>query len=126
MTRSSRKTARPVAFAADGHDHMSCIAEALQRAVALCESRGTQLTELRRRVLELVWSSHEPIGAYRILEQLDRPLPGQMRGKARRAAPPTVYRALDFLIEQGLVHRIESLNAFVGCDQPQATMRDNS
>jgi Fur family zinc uptake transcriptional regulator len=67
---------------------------------------------LRRRVLELVWTSHEPIGAYRLLELLDREAGG------RRAAPPTVYRALDFLMEQGLVHRIESLNAFVGCDQP--------
>jgi Fur family zinc uptake transcriptional regulator len=106
----------PSAFAASGHDHGACVADALLRAQALCEGRGARLTELRRRVLELVWSSHEPVGAYRLLEQLDRDAGGQ----ARRAAPPTVYRALDFLIEQGLVHRIESLNAFVGCDQPLA------
>jgi len=103
-------------FARHGHDHQACVADALRRADALCEDRGTKLTDLRRRVLKLVWSSHEPIGAYRILEQLDPTVTGQ----TKRAAPPTVYRALDFLMEQGLVHRIESLNAFVGCDQPHA------
>jgi Fur family transcriptional regulator, zinc uptake regulator len=63
-------------------------------------------------VLELVWTSHEPVGAYDILSSLG--------GDGRRAAPPTVYRALEFLLEQGLVHRIESLNAFVGCADPKA------
>lgn len=88
------------------HDHGSCVDTALDRAAALCERRGTRLTDLRRQVLELVWSGHEPVGAYDILARMGR------------AAPPTVYRALDFLIEQGLVHRIESLNAYVGCDRP--------
>jgi len=63
-------------------------------------------------VLELVWSSHAPIGAYGLLERLSR--------ERRGATPPTVYRALDFLLAQGLVHRIESLNAFVGCADPAA------
>jgi Fur family zinc uptake transcriptional regulator len=90
------------------HDHESCIDAALDRAAALCTRRGARLTELRRRVLELVWSGHEPVGAYDVLARMGR------------AAPPTVYRALDFLIEQGLVHRIESLNAYVGCDRPDA------
>lgn len=118
--RPSRSTGRPLpappAFAHRGHDHGACVAEALGHAERLCESRGTRLTDLRRRVLELVWSSHEPVGAYRLLELLDR----EAGGTGRRAAPPTVYRALDFLMEQGLVHRIESLNAFVGCDQPHS------
>ena len=39
-------------------------------------------------------------------------------GGTGAAAPPTVYRALDFLMAHGLVHRIESLNAFIGCDHP--------
>ena len=98
--------ARKKAFAP--HDHENCIDIALDRAAALCERRGARLTELRRRVLELVWRGHEPVGAYDLLAQMGR------------AAPPTVYRALDFLIEQGLVHRIESLNAYVGCDRPDA------
>jgi len=66
----------------------------------------------RRRVLELVWTSHEPVGAYDLLSKLG--------DDGRKAAPPTVYRALDFLLDQGLVHRIESLNAFIGCPSPKA------
>ncbi len=66
---------------------------------------------MRRDVLELVWRGHEPIGAYDLLDALRTKHPG--------AAPPTVYRALDFLIGQGLVHRIESLNAYVGCNRPE-------
>ena len=93
------------------HDHDRCIADALEMAEAVCARRGARLTPLRRRVLELVWNSHRPAGAYAILDQL--------REGDRGAAPPTVYRALDFLMEQGLIHRIESLNAFVGCDHPE-------
>ena len=93
------------------HDHQRCISTALQAAEQLCGSKGVRFTELRRRVLELVWQSHRPLGAYDILDTLSRE-------DGRRAAPPTVYRALDFLLEQGLVHRIASLNAFVGCSSP--------
>jgi Fur family zinc uptake transcriptional regulator len=81
--------------------------EALDRAEALCARRGAQLTELRRQVLRLVLEADQPVGAYALLDRL----------KAERAgaAPPTVYRALDFLLEQGLIHKVERLNAFVGC-----------
>ena len=82
----------------------------LARAEALCGERGVRLTDQRRRVLEILCTAGRPIGAYEILEA--------MRDGARPPAPPTVYRALDFLLEQGLVHRIESLHAFVGCDHP--------
>jgi Fur family zinc uptake transcriptional regulator len=111
---SKNPTKSDVVFAA-AHDHRRCIDDALDKAAALCEQRGARLTELRRRVLELVWRSHEPIGAYTILEQLQRERGG--------AAPPTVYRALDFLLELGLVHRIESLNAFIGCPHPDLRHR---
>ena len=94
------------------HDHQLCIDDALDRAEAICAARGARLTPIRRRVLEIVWRGHRPTGAYAILEALHRP--------RRAAAPPTVYRALDFLIGQGLVHRLESLNAYVGCPQPDA------
>jgi Fur family zinc uptake transcriptional regulator len=79
----------------------------LDQAALLCAGRGAQLTDLRRQVLGLVLASDQPVGAYALLDQL----------KATRAgaAPPTIYRALDFLLEQGLIHRIERLNAFVGC-----------
>lgn len=99
------------AAGATSHDHAHCIASALAQADALCEQRGARLTKNRRRVLELVWQSHAPVGAYDVLERL--------REDGVRAAPPTVYRALEFLMSQGLVHRIETRNAFVGCPQPQ-------
>ena len=76
----------------------------------MCAERQGRLTPIRRRVLELVWGSHRPIGAYDILATLQQ--------DGRSAAPPTVYRALDFLMAHGLVHKIESLNAFVGCADP--------
>lgn len=93
------------------HDHSRCVSAALDTAEELCARDGARLTALRKRVLELVWQSHKPLGAYDILDTLSRE-------DGRRAAPPTVYRALDFLLEQGLVHRIASLNAFMGCTSP--------
>lgn len=95
------------------HDHRQCVASALGAAERICDRRRVKLTPLRRRILELVWRSHAPVGAYEILELL-------AASEGRRAAPPTVYRSLDFLIEQGLVHRIESLNAFAGCAHPES------
>ncbi|MDP6689570.1 MAG: Fur family transcriptional regulator [Alphaproteobacteria bacterium] len=97
------------AFAPPGHDHASCVLSALDAAEAVCARRGERLTPLRRRVLELVWRGHRPVGAYDLLAMLQHE-----RG---RVAPPTVYRALDFLCEQGLVHRLDSLQAFIGCGQ---------
>lgn len=98
----------------DEHNHAICISEALHNAAKLCLQRGVRLTPLRLQVLELVWRSHKPLGAYTILESLQT-------AQGRRAAPPTVYRALDFLLAQGLIHRIASLNAFIGCLHPEAT-----
>jgi Fur family zinc uptake transcriptional regulator len=94
------------------HDHDRCIDAALDRAGELCGRRGARLTRLRRRVLELVWQSHAAVKAYDLLAELGR--------KGAAAKPPTVYRALDFLMAHGLVHRLESLNAYVGCPQPDA------
>lgn len=96
-------------FPDQDHDHQGCISAALTTAEDLCRERGARLTDLRRRVLELVWTSHKPVGAYALLARLQEQGP---------AAPPTVYRALDFLLEQGLIHRLASLNAFVGCARP--------
>jgi len=85
---------------------------ALAQAEALCQQRGVRLTDLRRRVLEIIWSHPKPMGAYAILDVL--------RDDGRQGAPPTVYRALDFLLEQGLIHRLASLNVFTGCCQPDS------
>ncbi len=103
-------------FAGDGHGHRTCVEVALATAARLCLERRARLTPLRRRVLELVWRSHAPVGAYDILGRLSA---AQGTAKERRrSAPPTVYRALEFLLAQGLIHRIESLNAYVGCVHP--------
>ena len=99
------------AFTRPGHDHGHCVEEALDRADALCDAQGARLTELRRGVLELVWRGHEPVGAYALLDALKQSHPN--------AAPPTIYRALEFLAAHGLIHRIESLNAYIGCDHPE-------
>lgn len=92
------------------HNHDHCIRTAIQRAQTVCEQQGVRLTPVRRRVLELVWQNHKPTGAYELLPQL--------AADGFNSAPPTVYRALDFLLEIGLIHRISSLNAFIGCDHP--------
>ncbi|MEX0730186.1 MAG: Fur family transcriptional regulator [Aquisalimonadaceae bacterium] len=97
-------------FRSAAHDHSHCVDEALSQAERNCADRGVRLTHIRRRVLELIWRRHEPVKAYDLLDQL--------RLEHRGAAPPTVYRALDFLLAEGLIHRIESLNAYVGCGDP--------
>ncbi len=98
-------------FPPASHNHDDCVATAIETAENLCRERGLRFTALRQRVLALVWDSHKPIGAYDILEKLS--------AEGKRAAPPTVYRALDFLIDAGLVHRLASLNAFIGCPDPE-------
>ncbi len=98
------------AFLRRDHDHARCVSAAMVDATRVCAERGARLTQLRRRVLEIVWQSHRPLGAYEIL--------GVLGDEGRSAAPPTVYRALEFLLEHGLVHRIASMNAFMGCARP--------
>ncbi|MGB0723468.1 MAG: Fur family transcriptional regulator, partial [Gammaproteobacteria bacterium] len=92
------------------HNHSGCVRDALDSAERYCADKGLRLTDTRRRVLELIWGDHKPVGAYALLEQLG--------DDGRKAAPPTVYRALDFLLEHGLIHRVASLNAFIGCAHP--------
>ncbi len=79
------------------------------RVEEACQRQGAQLTPLRRRVLDIFSGSSSPLGAYAILEELSR-------REGKQVAPPTVYRALDFLLERGFVHKIETLNAYVPCE----------
>ena len=83
----------------------------LNKAETLCLERGVRLTPQRRTVLEILCESEKPLSAYDILDL--------MRESTKSPAPPTVYRALDFLLEQGLAHKLESLHAFVGCSHPE-------
>jgi Fur family zinc uptake transcriptional regulator len=82
-----------------------------RRVEALCGERGVQLTSLRRQVLGLVAGSAAPLTAYALIDELAR-----LQG--RSVAPPTVYRTLDFLVENGFVIKVESRNAFAICDSP--------
>lgn len=90
--------------------HHECIESALAQAEELCATRGTRLTLARRKVLALIWASHQPSKAYDLLSELQK--------QDSTAKPPTVYRALDFLLEQGLIHKLHRLNAYVGCPHP--------
>jgi Fur family transcriptional regulator, zinc uptake regulator len=98
------------------HNHAQCTAELITRAEQTCAKRGTRLTDQRKDVLASVAESHSAVGAYEIIERM-------AHGRAR-PAPITIYRALDFLLEHDLVHKIESRNAYVACsgahtnDQP--------
>lgn len=86
--------------------------ERVALAAFLCDARGVQLTALRRQILQLLWESGRPMGAYELIEALKR-------RDSRPVGPPTVYRALAFLMEQALVMKIESRNAYVPCAHPE-------
>jgi Fur family zinc uptake transcriptional regulator len=86
---------------------MDALSDRLARAEAACARRGAKLTKTRQDVLRLILESPEPVGAYTLLDRL--------RAHSGTGKPPTVYRALDFLLAQNLIHRVERLNAFVGC-----------
>ncbi len=92
------------------HDHGRCQSDALSRAEGLVTARGLRLTPVRRRVLEILLESHRAMGAYDVLNRLVAEGFGNQ--------PPVAYRALDFLEEQGLAHRIRRLNAFTACMHP--------
>jgi Fur family zinc uptake transcriptional regulator len=96
-----------MSFPEPHHNHAKCTAELLTRAERTCERRGARLTGQRRDVLNCVAQSHQAVGAYDIIER--------MAERGARPAPITVYRALEFLQAHGLVHKIESRNAFVAC-----------
>src|SRR5262249_5288430 len=109
--KSSRKrsvgaSAAPV-FLAPDHDHERCTSDAMAIAEAQCAEREQRLTPIRREGRAAALESHQPPGAYEIMERLAPSGP--------RPAPITVYRALDFLRDNALIHRIESRNAFIAC-----------
>ncbi len=89
------------------HDHHSCIEQAVGRAEEICAQKGVRLTPLREAVLRVLLSSHKALGAYDIIEKLQR--------DGRRLAPISVYRIIDVLLGAGLVHRLESKNAYFAC-----------
>lgn len=91
------------------HDTASFVSE----VEAACAERGLRLTPLRAEVLQLVAEADGPVKAYDLLDRMK-----SARGGV--AAPPTVYRALDFLLEHGFIHKLASVNAFISCHHPRA------
>ena len=92
------------------HDHSHCTDDTLARAEALAQAQGARLTPVRRRVLEILLEDHRALGAYDVLQRLAAEGFGNQ--------PPVAYRALDFLVDLGLAHRIRRLNAFTACLHP--------
>jgi Fur family zinc uptake transcriptional regulator len=99
---------RSETFPEPKHDHGVCVADILARGREAFERKGLRLTPLRRRVFEEIAASHTAIGAYDVLDRL-------ARKSDARLAPISVYRAIDALLEAGVVHRLESRNAFFAC-----------
>ncbi|MBS0564042.1 MAG: transcriptional repressor [Proteobacteria bacterium] len=98
------------AIAFHAHDHAHCCGGLIAEAEAIAASRSVRLTPVRRRVLEILLEEHRALGAYDVLERLARDGFGNQ--------PPVAYRALDFLVDQGLAHRVARLNAFMACTHP--------
>ena len=94
------------------HDHAHCAGDVLTRATDMAKAQGVRLTPVRRRVLEILLEGHRAMGAYDVLQRLAAEGFGNQ--------PPVAYRALEFLVDQGLAHRIARLNAFAACMHPGA------
>nr|MBC8503827.1 transcriptional repressor [Chloroflexota bacterium] len=103
-------TQQKSAIAFSRHNHHRCERTLLSSALDLCEKRAVRLTQRRQQVLEILLATHQTMGAYDVLNTLNR--------DKQNVTPPIVYRALDFLLEHGLVHRIESKNAYIPCTHP--------
>lgn len=93
-------------------NHKNCIDKALENAKIICENKNIRLTQLRMRVLEMIWEAgHKPVKAYDIINK--------MKGVDKACMPPTVYRALDFLMENNFVHKLNVDNSYIGCSEPR-------
>ncbi|GAA5082211.1 transcriptional repressor [Roseibacterium beibuensis] len=101
----------PVGF--EVHDHRQCVQAGLAAAEARCAAEGLRFTPVRRAALEILLSEHRAMGAYELLDRL--------HAAGFGSQPPVAYRALDFLVANGFVHKIERLNAFIACAHPGAS-----
>ena len=95
------------------HNHELCYKSSVNAFKKNCYEKKLKLTPLRLKVFELLLNDHRPLGAYQILNTLSK--------DGLNLTPPVIYRVLDFLIEQGFVHKIKNLNAFIACSHPGNT-----
>ncbi len=112
MRKKIPEKSRQAEIAFRKHDHRRCQRQLLSAATRVCAERKLRLTSRQLQVLEILLASHHPVGAYDILAELNR------SAGHDQIAPPIVYRALEFLMTEGLIHRIESRNAFISCVHP--------
>ena len=91
--------------------HNKCTKKAIKAADQYCNSRGLRFTSIRKKVLEIIWETHNPIKAYDILDKL--------KGIGAEK-PPTVYRALNFLLDNRLIHKLSSQQSYIGCEHANA------
>ena len=98
----------------DPHHHVDDAASFIRAVERACGERGLRLTPIRAHVLGLIADAGRPLKAYDLLDQVRE---GDGPGAA---APPTVYRALDFLLANGFIHKLQSVNAFVACHHPSS------
>lgn len=111
MPTKKKKTATVVGFSR--HDHRRCVSTALREADTYCRDNKLRFTPVRRRTLGILLESHAAVGAYDLLERLNE--------EGLGSKPPVAYRALGFLLENGFIHRIERLNAYIACAHPGST-----
>lgn len=109
MTRPSDKVtaSKADALGFEQHDHTMCLQEGMAEAEARCLAEGLRFTPVRRKTLAILLQQHRALGAYEILDRL--------RDAGFGSQPPVAYRALEFLVANGFVHKIERLNAFIAC-----------
>ncbi len=100
----------PAGTAFAPHDHQACEYHALEQAERRLAAQGARLTPVRRRTLEILLEAHRAMGAYEVLDRL------AAEGFGRQ--PPVAYRALEFLVQHGVAHRLQRLNAFTACVHP--------
>ncbi|WP_371226162.1 transcriptional repressor [Roseovarius sp. 2305UL8-3] len=112
MTSDSAKNADPKtdALGFEQHDHHVCVQDGMAAAETRCAKENLRFTPVRRKTLEILLQEHRALGAYEVLDRL--------REEGFGSQPPVAYRALEFLVANGFVHKIEKLNAFVACANP--------
>ena len=115
MTSRNAKDTDPKtdALGFEQHDHHACVQDGMASAVARCAKEGLRFTPVRKKTLEILLQGHRALGAYEVLDRL--------REDGFGSQPPVAYRALDFLVAHGIVHKIERLNAFIACVNPDST-----
>ena len=118
------------------------VIERLAAAKEHCRLSGARFTPLRQQIYQLVLESDQPVGAYDLITQLQQmrlfemddsdtlkasglskqfvEKPSTKKRAPKNVAPPTVYRSLEFLLSEGLIHQLTSINAYVPCCHPRA------